>query len=183
VKPQELKHKFIELRAEGKSYDTIAEALHISKSTCTAWDRELKDKIEVMKQEELKALYTSYSMTKEARIRKLGDTLERVEEALAQKDLQEVAPEKLLDFKLKYTEALQKEYVGTEPAFKFSDTIDATDIVKALGDLLNRVRAGEVTTEQASRESLILSNLLKAYDTVELQAKYEALQAIVGGRQ
>lgn len=183
MKPQKLKHKFIELRAEGKSYDTIAEALHISKSTCTAWERELKDKIEVMKQEELKALYTSYSMTKEARIRKLGDTLERVEEALAQKDLQEVAPEKLLDFKLKYTDALKEEYTGSTEKLELGKEVNPKAILLALGDLLDRVRAGEVTTEQANRESLILSNLLKAYDTVELQAKYEALQAIVGGRQ
>jgi hypothetical protein len=49
-----------------------------------------------------------------------------------------------------------------------------------MGDLLDRVRAGEVTTEQASRESLILSNLLKAYDTVEVKAKLEELEAIVG---
>ena len=121
-------------------------------------------------------------MKKEARIKKLGDTLERVEDALASVDLTEVAPEKLLDFKLKYTEALQKEYVGTEPAFKLGDSIDAKDIVTALGDLLNRVRAGEVTTEQASRESLILSNLLKAYDTVAVKAKLDALEALIGGR-
>ena len=121
-------------------------------------------------------------MKKEARIRQLGDTLGRVETALDATDLTEVAPEKLLDFKLKYTEALQREYVGTEPAFKFSSNIDATEIVTALGDLLNRVRAGEVTTEQASRESLILSNLLKAYETVEVKAKLEKLEAIVGGR-
>lgn len=182
MKPQELKHKFIELRAEGKSYDTIAEALHISKSTCTAWERELKDKIEVMKQEELKALYTSYSMTKEARIRKLGDTLERVEEALAQKDLQEVAPEKLLDFKLKYTDALKEEYTGSTEKLELGKEVNPKAILLALGDLLDRVRAGEVTTEQANRESLILSNLLKAYDTVEVKAKLDALEAVIGGR-
>ena len=183
MKPQELKQKFIELRAEGKSYDTIAKSLHISKSTCTAWERELKDKIEVMKQEELKALYDSYHMTKEARIKRIGDTLERVDSALEKADLQEVAPEKLLDFKLKYTEALKEEYTGASSKVKLGNEVNPKAILLALGDLLDRVRAGEVTTEQANRESLILSNLLKAYDTVELQAKYEELQAIVGGRQ
>ena len=43
MKPQETKTEFIKLRAEGKSYSYIAEALHISKSTCTAWETELKD--------------------------------------------------------------------------------------------------------------------------------------------
>ena len=44
------------------------------------------------------------------------------------------------------------------------------------------MKPGEVTTEQANRESLILSNLLKAYDTVEVKTKLDALEAIVGGR-
>lgn len=182
MKPQELKHEYIRLRAEGRAYSYIADNLHISKSTCTKWEKELEAEIAQIKREELNTLYDTYHMRKEDRIKKIGDTLEKVEKALETTDLQEVAPEKLLDFKLKYTEALQKEYVGTEPAFKFSDTIDATDIIKALGDLLNRVRAGEVTTEQASRESLILSNLLKAYETVEVKAKLDELEAIVGGR-
>ena len=121
-------------------------------------------------------------MKKEARIRQLGDTLGRVEDALAKVDLTEVAPEKLLDFKLKYTEALQKEYVGTNPAFKLKDSIDPKDIVTALADLLDRVRAGEVTTEQANRESLILSNLLKAYETVEVKAKLDEIETIIGSR-
>ena len=182
MKPQELKQEYIRLRAEGRSYSYIADKLHISKSTCTKWEKALGADIAQLKREELNTLYDAYHMKKEDRIKKLGETLEKVEEALGAVDLQEVAPEKLLDFKLKYTEALQKEYVGTEPAFKFSDTIDHTDIVKALGDLLNRVRAGEVTTEQASKESIILSNLLKAYETVEVKAKLDELEAIVGGR-
>ena len=182
MKPIELKQEYIKLRAEGKSYSFIADKLHISKSTCTKWEVQLAEEIAQLKKEELNTLYDSYHMKKEARIRQLGDTLGRVEDALAKVDLTEVAPEKLLDFKLKYTEALQKEYVGTNPAFKLKDSIDPKDIVTALADLLDRVRAGEVTTEQANRESLILSNLLKAYETVEVKAKLDALEALIGGR-
>ena len=181
MKHSELKQEYIRLRAEGKSYSYIADKLHISKSTCSKWETQLEADIAQLKREELNSLYEAYSMKKEARIRKLGDTLDRVEEALDAVDLKEVAPEKLLDFKLKYTEALQKEYTGTEPAFKLGDDMKPEDIVKALGDLLNRVRAGEVTQEQANRESLVLSNLLKAYEQVELKAKLDELEAIIGG--
>lgn len=181
MKPSELKQEYIRLRAEGKSYSYIADKLHISKSTCSKWETQLEADIAQLKREELNSLYEAYSMKKEARIRKLGDTLDRVEEALDAVDLKEVAPEKLLDFKLKYTEVLQKEYTGTEPAFKLGDDMKPEDIVKALGDLLNRVRAGEVTQEQANRESLVLSNLLKAYEQVELKAKLDELEAIIGG--
>ena len=182
MKPQELKQEFIKLRAEKKSYSYIADKLHISKSTCTAWEKELAEEIAKLKKEELTTLYDSFHMTKEARIKELGGVLAKVDTALASADLTQVAPEKLLDFKLKYTEALQKEYIGTEEAYRLGDNIDPKDIVNALGNLLDRVRAGEVTTEQANRESLILSNLLKAYDTVELQTKLDALEAIVGSR-
>jgi len=182
VKAQEIKNEFIRLRAEGKSYSVIADTLHISKSTCTAWERELKDRITELKQEQLNELYSQYYMTREARIRRLGDTLEGINAALGETDFKDVAPEKLLDFKLKYTEALKGEFTGTAPAYLFDGTIEPRDVVSALGDLLNRIRAGEATAEQASRESLVLANILKAYDAAETKARIDALDAIIGGR-
>lgn len=182
LKPQETKTEFIRLRAEGRSYSYIADALHISKSTCSEWERELRDAIVELKQEQLNELYNSYAMTKEARIKKLGDTLDSINTALDGVDLSEIPPEKLLDFKLKYTEALKGEYTGSGKPYQFSESVEPKDIVTALGDLLNRVRAGDITTEQASRESAVLANLLKAYDIVEVKAKLDALEAIIGGR-
>ena len=182
MRPAELKKEYIRLRAEGKSYSVIAEQLHISKSTCTKWEKDLAEQIDELKRAELTELCESYGMTKEARIKKLGDTLEKINEALAKTDFSTVDPAKLLDFKLKYTEALKGEYVGTKPALSV-ESIDAKSIVAALGDLLNRVRAGEVTAEQAQKESGVLAQLLKAYDTVEVKAKLDELEAIVGGRQ
>lgn len=183
MKPQEQKAEFIRLRAEGKSYSFIAGSLEISKSTCTSWERELKAQIAELKAEQLNELYDSYYMTREARIRKLGDTLAAINTALGGVDLATVPPEKLLDFKLKYTEALKGEYLDTTPAPALGVGFGAKDILNALGNLLDRMRAGEVSTEQAGRESLVIGNLLKAYDAVELKTKLEALEAIVGGRR
>lgn len=182
MKPAELKKEYIRLRAEGNSYSFICEQLHISKSTCTKWERDLASQIDDLKRAELAELCESYNMTKEARIRRLGDTLEKINAALEQADFSAVDPAKLLDFKLKYTEALKGEYIGTRPALE-PGNIRPKSIVDALADLLNRVRAGEVTTEQAQKESLILSQLLKAYDTAEIKAKLDELEAIIGGRQ
>ena len=182
MKPQEVKTAFVEMRAQGNSYSKIAEALHISKATCTAWERELKDQIAALKQEQLNELYNNYFMTKEARIRRLGDTLNGINDALAGTDLTELPPEKLLDFKLKYAEALKGEYTSTTTPYQFSERIEPKEILAALGDLLSRIRAGEITTEQASRESLVLGNLLKAYEASETKARIDAIDAIVGGR-
>lgn len=179
MKPAEMKTEYIRLRAEGKSYSAICEQLHISKSTCTAWERELASQIDEMKRAYLAELCESYGMSKEARIRRLGDTLERINTALEQVDFATVDPVKLLDYKLKYTEALKGEYTGTSPV---REPESANGILAALGDLLNRVRAGTVPAEQAQRESMVLSQLLRAYDTVEIKTKLDELEAIIGGR-
>ena len=183
MKPQEQKTEFIKLRAEGKSYSYIAEALHISKSTCSSREKELQDAITELKQEQLNELYNSYFMTKEARVKRLGETLNEINNALDAVDLKEIPAEKLLDYKLKYTEALKGEYTRSEGAYQLNkDNIEAKDIVKAYGNLLTRVQAGEISTEQANRERAVLADLLKAYDLVEIKAKLDALEAIIGGR-
>lgn len=182
MKSQEKRNEFVQLRAEGKSYTIISKELGISKSTCTSWERTLKKEIALLKQEQLNELYDSYYMTKEARIKKLGDTLGKINTALDQSDLNNIAPEKLLDYKLKYTEALKEEFIPTTSVHPLPENFNANDILSTLGDLLNRIRAGEVTVQQAGRESMVIGNLLKAYDAVELKTKIEALEAIVGGR-
>lgn len=180
MKPQEQKAEFIKMRAEGKSYAIIAETLNISKSTCTSWERELKDKIAQLKGEQLEELYSSYFMTKEARIKKLGGTLERINTALDDVDLSTMPPEKLLDFKLKYMDALKEEYISPSPAYNLGENFKPKDILNALGYLLNRIRTGEVTADQANRESAVISNLLKAYDIVELKEQLDTLETIMG---
>lgn len=183
MKPQEQRAEFIRLRASGKSYSAIADILNISKSTCTAWEREFKDAIAELKQEQLNELYSSYFMTKEARIKKLGQTLESIDTALDGADLSRIQPEKLLEYKLKYTEALKEEYTGSGTPYQFSASkIEPADIVNALGDLLARVRAGEVSTAQANKESAIITNLIKAYDIVEVKAKLDALESLSESR-
>lgn len=174
MKPTELKQEYIRLRAEGKSYSFIAETLHISKSTCSKWERNLAAEIDDLKRAELAELYESYSMTKQARIKRLGDTLEKINQALEQADFSDIDPAKLLDFKLKYTEALKGEYVGSKPAIE-PEGIEAKDITAAMVDLLNRVRNGDISQEQVQRESLVLSNLLKAYDTTHVRSSWPNL--------
>lgn len=182
MKPQDQKAEFIRLRAEGKSYTAISKALGIAKDTCGKWEQEFKQQIAGLKAVQLHELYDAYFMTREARIRKLGDTLADINSALAGADLHGMAPERLLDYKLKYTEALKGEYIELSAGSQLPNGFNPRDILNSLGDLLNRIKAGQVTTEQAARESMVFANILKAYEQTELKAKLEALEAIVGGR-
>lgn len=169
MKPQSKKHDFVRMRAEGMSYSAIAAELHISKATCTKWEEELKAAISECKAEDLEALYNSYYMTRRARIDQLGQTLQAVNNALGAIDLTEIPPEKLLDLKLKYMRALKEEYVSTKRAESMPGEITPAALMDLLKDLLQRVRNGETSPAQANRESLIISNILKAYEST----KYE----------
>ena len=182
MKPNDQRNEFIRLRAEGKSYTAISKELNISKATCTAWEKELKAEIAEKKKEQLEEMYEAYYMTREARITKLGKALKSIEDALSKADLTQVSPEKLLDYKLKYMEALKQEFIDTTPAIPLDDTFNPRDIIVVMADLLKRIRNKETNLDQASREIMVITNILKAYEAVELKAKLEALEDLVGGR-
>lgn len=179
MKSEQTRLDFIRLRAEGRSYRAIAAALGIGRSTCGIWERELEADIAALKRDKLEELFTSYGLTKQARIERLGKTLTNIEAALNAADLEAMPPEKLLDFKLKYAAALREEYTGTESRAALKKPLDADGLIEALQDLLARIQAGELTTEQAARETALLSSILKAYEAKKLQAKIETLETIL----
>ena len=183
MKPQDMKLQFVHMRAEGKSYSAIAADLHISKATCTSWERELKEEIGRLQQEKLNELYSSYGMEKEARIRRIGDTLHRIDRALEEADLSVIPPEKLLDFKLKYSEALREEFTGLNPPPAFGDCASPEELQAAFKDVYDRVRRGDITADQAGQEIKVLASILQAYQTVEAKERIEAIDAIISGRR
>lgn len=184
MKPQAKKDQFVIMRAEGKSFTAIAQELHISKATCSKWEKELQAAISERKAEELESLYNAYFMTKKARIEKLGEALKTIDNALNAADLTQTPPEKLLEIKLKYTQALKDEYIHTGRALQLPEgEITPAALMELLKDLLDRVRAGEVDANQANRESMIISNLLKAYEQTEIKAKLDEIEAAIAAQK
>ena len=149
----ETKQEFIRRRANRESYATIADALHISKSTCSAWDSELSAEIALQRQDQLNDLYSAYGLVKAARVERLGQTMRRIDEALAHADLTAIAPEKLLELKLKYAAAMKDEYTGATEALPLAADRGTDDAAYyAIADLFQRLRDGEITTQQAKTE-------------------------------
>lgn len=173
--------EFIKLRAEGLSYDKIAKTMGINKTTCIKWEKDLTGQIDEQKRLYLQELLESYSMSKEGRIKALGDTIEKINQAISKADFSKTDPVRLLEVKLKYMETLSKEYAGIAPAIK-GDITDGKSILAALGDLLDRVRGGDIPSDQAQRETGILVQMIRAFDTVEVKAKVDELEAIIGSR-
>lgn len=159
MKSQEQKTDFIRLRAEGRSLRAIEAEIGVSKSTLSEWDKALSAEVSALRAESLEELYSSYGMAKEARIRRIGETLRRIDSALDEVDLSALPPEKLLDYKLKYQAALKDEY--TAPAADVSG--EAGDTLEALRNLYRRTASGETALPAAKIELAILDHVVDGY--------------------
>ena len=105
----ELKPEFVELRASGLSLARIAERLSVSKTTLIAWEKELCNEIAEARFLEMQALLETYRACKAERLKFLGKMYERLTEELAQRDLSEVEPLKLLEMLVKVEGRLESE--------------------------------------------------------------------------
>lgn len=161
MKTADKKLEYVRLRAEGKSYRAIEQEIGVSRSTCSEWEKELAPTIARLRQDNLEALYNEYGLMREARIRRIGDTLRRIDTALETVDLSALSPEKLLDFKLKYQAALRDEYTSTTHT---EASGAAQDTLETIQDLYRRLASGETTTEQAKTELSILDHMVDGYN-------------------
>lgn len=161
MKNANVKNEFIRLRAEGMSYRAIEAEIGVSRSTCSEWEKELAPAIAHLKQDNLRALFAEYGAVREARIKRVGETLRRIDSALDSVDLSSLPPEKLLDFKLKYQAALKEEYSSTAYT---EATGAAQDTLQAIQGLYRRLASGEATTEQAKAELNVLDHMVDGYN-------------------
>ena len=169
MKTNEKKEQFILLRAEGLSYAKIAEELHISKSTCSKWERDFSAQITTAKEERLADLYNLYRIGKEAYIEKLGEILKRIDSAIAEKDLAEIPAEKLLRLKLEYEHRLQAQRTEpTEGDRSFSEYTHE-EMLDAVAALYERIKTGAISTQQAKTELATLEGVQKAINSKEAQ--------------
>lgn len=174
--PATKKQEFIKLRAEGLSYRKIETQIGVSRTTCARWETALKEQIAAFRAEQLTALYEEYSITRESRIKKLGTILNRLESEISRTDLSEVPADKLIELYLKYSKTLEEDYIVPN---KPIDINEPNDLLHVLADLVNRLRSGAITEEQARRESTAINTMLKAYETIELKVKVEKLERML----
>lgn len=163
----EKKVRFIQMRAEGQSYGKISTALNISKTTCSRWNKELKDQTDKQEAETLQELYKMYGATREARIKATGETLQKINTALEKKDYSDIPLDKLLALKLKYIEQLKTDYSPITEGAALPDTLTPQGVLDVLKDLLKRVYSGEITEKQAEQEAKILTAIITALKRAE----------------
>lgn len=156
----EKKAKFIQMRAEGESYSTITAAIGISKATCSRWAKELESKIKPAEAATLAELYKQYNGTRQARIKAYGETLKRIESALADADLTNIPPQALLEYQIKYIKAIRGEQVNTGTRTEIAD-LTAENILQALEETRQALQRGDISVDQAKEEHAILAAELK----------------------
>lgn len=165
--PVEIKEQFVILRAENKSYSQIIKQLSISKSSCIKLSKELNSEIAQARADNLQKLYNTYSMTKEARIKNLGKTLKSIDKALETVDFTALSPKDLLELKLKYSNALQEEYIPITAC----RSIEANDnYIEQLKSLLEQERdfrnsfsiSSGLSYSELQTELLLLDKIRKA---------------------
>ena len=96
VKDQETIARFIQLRAEGWTYDRIATELKVSKPTLIQWSRQHQFSIQNLRAVETEALADQCFASRQQRWEKLGRDLHRVEDELAKRDLADIPTARLL---------------------------------------------------------------------------------------
>jgi len=103
------KAKFIELRAEGLSFDTISNKLGISKPTLINLQRELDKEIRNITYLKTLALVEKYKLTKLAKIEFYLSQLEKLNKEIDKKDLSEVSYKDLCSIKQSMENDLKQE--------------------------------------------------------------------------
>ncbi|MHB8771296.1 MAG: helix-turn-helix domain-containing protein [Syntrophales bacterium] len=109
MKNAQEKERFIELRAEGRSYADIAAALKVSKPTLIAWGKELQRDIGNARTLRMDELFEKYAVAKAKRVEVFGTHLNAILAELSTRNLASIATSSLLTLALKYGEFMKDE--------------------------------------------------------------------------
>lgn len=188
------KLRFVEMRAAGHSYATIAKELHVAKGTLANWSRELEADIASLKAMELESLMEEFYLLKEGRVRLLGGLLERLRTELEARDLKDISTDKLVDLTLRTYGELQEERVEVRPLSDLErrrlqhkdgtgPKVNAQDVASTLVETLERYKAGLIDAGQARQELFLLQGVLKAQEQTVLEEKLDRIEAVLEGRR
>lgn len=106
---KEIKDKFIEMRAIGKSFTQIAEELDVCRQTLMTWAKEFEGEIKYLQFLQSDLLKSKYAMSVCSRIEHFGIILEKIRNALLEKDYGSMSIEKLVEIYFRYYEKFNEE--------------------------------------------------------------------------
>lgn len=100
--------KFIELRAKGNSFDSIAKRLKVSKGTLISWSKTFEIDIGNYANIEADLVLEKYKMYKLNQLEEYGVQLKKIRDELGKRDFTDIPTLKLMEMGLKITESINK---------------------------------------------------------------------------
>ncbi len=128
MKSLDIKEKFVELRAEGKSYNAIAVELEVSKQTLISWSKELSEEINNLKVVAIDTIQEKYIANKQARVEMFGEMLKKVREELGKRDLSCIPTNQLAEMLFKFSNNLRQETDNMELKEKHNTLLSPLDL-------------------------------------------------------
>jgi len=109
MKTKEQKEKFIELRAEGNSFDKISEMLSISKPTLINWNIEFKKEIDNLEYLKYQSILEQFKLVKQKRIEFLSEHINKINEAINKKSYEDLTIKDLILIRKEFNFELLRE--------------------------------------------------------------------------
>lgn len=109
MKTKSEKEKFIQLRAEGNSFDKISGILNISKPTLINWNIELKKEIDNLEYLKYQSILEQHKLIKQKRIEFLSEHLYKINEAINNKSYEDLPIRDLILIRKEFNLELMKE--------------------------------------------------------------------------
>jgi len=109
AKSQEVRDRFLELRARGHSLSKIADQVGISKQTAVSWNKRYSEQVEVLKQEGLAQLCERFRISRGHRVERVVGQIDKLEKEIDGRELNTVETDRLLRIYVRLMEAARKE--------------------------------------------------------------------------
>ncbi len=137
AKSQEIRDKFVVLRAQGLSLGKIVEQIDISKNTAISWNRKLAAQVELLKEEGLAGLCAEFRVERADRIGRLVGQIDAIETELSGRDLSDVETAPLVRLFIRLLDGIRKE---VEPGrLELSGSVGYADPLERWTDLIREV--------------------------------------------
>jgi DNA-binding XRE family transcriptional regulator len=100
---QKKKEKFLELRIEGETFESIASELSVSKQTLINWskEKEIQEAIDIAQKMRIQSVLKQYQNARKDKIEYYSKLSQKVKLELLKTDISQLKPEKLLDIAIK----------------------------------------------------------------------------------
>lgn len=162
-------HEFIELRAQGLSLRKIAEQIPLSRETCSKWEKELIKEVQQRRGEVMEEVTALYGANREARIKRLADTLKKIDLRLEEISLDAVPADKLLRLKLEYEKLLKTEEIEQFTGFDLG-TGNSETLLAVCAQIFREQANGTISSATAAglfKSLNIITEAVKAVEDVD----------------